>query len=141
MSLVVVVVVLLYGRVGVQWIRWIRCGFCGCHLSFFGFRFLLIGTYRLPPPVNLVFGNDPTVSPPSHPHTTTTTQPPQPHNHHNPATTTTIIPVHDTCDRSITSQKIQHLHPIAPRHIPRTYSRFLRSFRTPIHDFCDRSAL
>ena len=67
--------------------------------------------------------------PPTHHHnhpTTTTPQPPQPHNHHNPVTTTTTTPVHDTCDRSITSQKIQHLHPIAPRHIPHTYSRFLR---------------
>ena len=49
LSLVVVVwlcgcvVVRSRGRAGV----W--CGFCGCHFSFFSFRFLHIGTYRLPP--------------------------------------------------------------------------------------------
>ena len=51
LSLVVVVwlcgcvVVRSCGRAGV----W--CGFCGCHFSFFSFRFLHIGTYRLPPSV------------------------------------------------------------------------------------------
>ena len=35
--------------VGFTVARGVWCGYGGCHLSFFGLRFLHIGTYRLPP--------------------------------------------------------------------------------------------